>query len=123
MRDQGLEKVLIVDDEPDICFLFSRILRGRNLKTGYASNLEEATTAFRDDPPALVFLDNSLPDGQGVDFIPFLKENYPKTRVIVVTANDSARDKQRAFQQGADDFMGKPLSLDRINRALDLLED
>ena len=74
MLEHRLEKVLIVDDEPDICFLFSRILRGRNLQSGYASNLAEATSSIREDPPSLVFLDNSLPDGQGVDFIPYLKE-------------------------------------------------
>ena len=34
----------------------------------------------------------------------------------MVTANDSARDKKKAFQQGADDFLGKPLSLELINR-------
>jgi DNA-binding NtrC family response regulator len=119
MRDWGKEKVLIVDDEPDICYLFGRILLKRNLKTGYARNLAEATVSIKADPPSLIFLDNCLPDGQGIDFIPYLKKNYPGTRIIMVTANDSANDKKRAMQQGADDFLGKPLSLELINRALD----
>jgi two-component system, OmpR family, response regulator len=119
MRRTGQTKVLIVDDEPDICFLFGRILHKRNLKTGYASNLAEATSFLEADPPSLIFLDNSLPDGQGIDFIPYLKKNYPSTRVIMVTANDSAMDQKRAFQQGADEFLGKPLSLELINRTLD----
>ena len=118
---QELQKVLIVDDEQDICFLFGRILRGRNLKTGYARNLAEAYSSIREEPPSLVFLDNSLPDGRGIDFIPFLKKNCPLTRVIVVTANDTAFDKKIAMQQGADEFMGKPLSLDLIKRELDRL--
>ena len=42
MEVRELQKVLIVDDELDICFLFGRILRGRNLKTGYARSLAEA---------------------------------------------------------------------------------
>jgi two-component system, OmpR family, response regulator len=117
--EQALTKVLIVDDEPDICFLFGRILHKRNLKTGYANNLAEATSSINADPPFLIFLDNSLPDGQGVDFIPYLKKNYPSTRVIMVTANDSASDKKNAFLQGADDFLGKPLSIDQIYRTLD----
>jgi CheY-like chemotaxis protein len=53
--------------------------------------------------------------------IPYLKQHFPATRIVVVTANDSAVDKKRAFQQGADDFLGKPLSLDLINRTLDKL--
>src|ERR1700688_2851505 len=111
MREQGQKtKVLIVDDEPDIRFLFSRILLKRNMETGYAKNLAEATLSIQADPPSLIFLDNSLPDGQGVDIIPYLKKNYPGTRIVVVTANDSAMDMINAFQQGADDFLGKPLS-------------
>jgi two-component system OmpR family response regulator len=119
MRRTGQTKVLIVDDEPDICFLFGRILHKRNLKTGYARNLAEATSFLEADPPSLIFLDNSLPDGQGIDFIPYLKKNYPSTRIVMVTANDSAIDQKRAFQQGADEFLGKPLSLELINRTLD----
>lgn len=118
---QEQQKVLIVDDEPDVCFLISRILRGRNLKTEYAGNLAEAGLALMGDPPSLIFLDNSLPDGQGIDFIPFLKKNYPGIRVIIITANDSPWDKKRAFQQGADDFLGKPLSLELVNRSLDII--
>jgi two-component system, OmpR family, response regulator len=121
MRVRAPAKVLIVDDEPDVCYLFSRILSKRNLKTGYASNLAEATLSLQAETPSLVFLDNSLPDGQGIDLIPYLKEHYPRTRIVVVTANDSASDKKRALQQGADDFLGKPLSLDLINRTLDKL--
>ena len=121
MDVHGQQKVLIVDDEPDICILFGRILSGRNLKTGYAHNLAEASSAIREDPPALVFLDNSLPDGLGVDFIPYLKKNCPETRVIVVTANDTASDKRKAMLQGADDFIGKPMSLKLIKRELDKL--
>src|ERR1700730_9259395 len=82
MRERGQSKVLIVDDEPDICYLFSRILLKRNLKPGYAKNLAEAFQSIQAAPPSLIFLDNSLPDGQGIDFIPFLKKNYPGTRVI-----------------------------------------
>ena len=119
MGELRQHKVLIVDDEPDFRYLYGRILRGRNLKTRYAHNLAEACSSVREDPPALIFLDNSLPDGLGVDFIPFLKKNFPKTRVIMITANDSPADKKMAFQQGADDFWGKPLSLDQIKGALD----
>jgi two-component system, OmpR family, response regulator len=121
MGVQRPQKVLVVDDEPDICYLFNRILRGKNLKTGYAHNLAEAGTSVREDPPALIFLDNCLPDGLGMDFIPYLKKNFPQTRVIMVTANDGPADRKMAFQRGADDCWGKPLSLDLINQVLDSL--
>jgi DNA-binding response OmpR family regulator len=122
MCEHGQTKVLIIDDEPDIRFLFSRILLKRNLKTGYARNIAEAALSIQEEQPSLIFLDNSLPDGQGVDFIPFLKENCPSTRIVMVTANDSAVDKSHALKQGADDFLGKPLSLESINKTLDKIQ-
>ena len=60
---------------------------------------------------------------RGIDFIPYLKVHYPDTRVIMVTANDSASDKKIAFQKGADGFLSKPLSLDLINRTLDMIKE
>ena len=123
MNLRGQTKVLIVDDEPDVCYLFSRILDKRHIRTRYANNLKQAVESVLADPPALIFLDNSLPDGQGVEFIPYLKKNFPLTRVIMVTANDTAADKKRAFQLGADEFLGKPLTLDLINRTLDRIRD
>ena len=122
MGESVYSNVLIVDDEPDVCYLFDRILHKRNLKTGYAYNLAEAARVMHSDRPSLVFLDNNLPDGQGVDFIPYLKLHYPDTRVIMVTANDSASDKKKAFLKGADGFLSKPLSLELINRTLDKID-
>jgi two-component system, OmpR family, response regulator len=119
MRNLTEAKILIVDDESDARFLFERILGKRNLKSAFARNLTEATNAMEMDHPSLIFLDNSLPDGRGIDFIPFLKEHYPGTRVIIITANDNIFDKKIAFQKGADDFLSKPLSLELINRTLD----
>src|SRR5579863_1163892 len=123
MGESVYSNVLIVDDEPDICYLFDRILHKRNLKTGYAYNLAEAARVMYSDRPSLVFLDNNLPDGQGIDFIPYLKLHYPNTRVIMVTANDSVSDKTIAFQKGADGFLSKPLSLELINRTLDKINE
>jgi len=123
MGDSEYPNVLIVDDEPDICFLFDKILHKRKLRTGYAYNLADAARAMYSDRPSLVFLDNNLPDGQGIDFIPYLKLHYPDTRVIMVTANDSPSDKSIAFQKGADGFLSKPLSLDLINRTLDTIKE
>jgi two-component system OmpR family response regulator len=122
MRENGQTKVLIVDDEVDICFLFDRILRKRNLKMICAYNLAEAKASMQTETPSVIFLDNCLPDGQGMDLIPYLKQHYPGIQVVMVTANDSAADKNKAFQRGADDFLGKPLSLARINSALDKIK-
>jgi DNA-binding response OmpR family regulator len=119
MREQETQNVLVVDDEPDICFLFEKILQKRNVQTEFAKSLADATILIENSSPYLIFLDNSLPDGRGVDFIPYLKARFTAVRVVMVTANDSPDDRRAAYLKGADDFLGKPLSLDRINLTLD----
>jgi len=118
-RKKVQNNVVVVDDEPDICFLFEKILRKRNLQSGFAKNLADASILIENKKPYLIFLDNSLPDGRGVDFIPYLKSRFPAVRVVMVTANDSPDDRLAAYLMGADDFLGKPLSLEQINVALD----
>src|SRR4051812_32831092 len=81
-------KVLIVDDEIDICYLLSGILRQKNFRTSYVNNLTDATVALKNDPPLILFLDNHLPDGYGLDFIGFVKKTYPDTKIIMITAHD-----------------------------------
>ena len=113
--------VLIVDDEPDICYLLGGMLKQRNLDPFFANTLTDAEKVLKNKNPALLFLDNRLPDGFGLDFIPFIKKNFPATKVIMMTAHDSLSDRKRAFAEGADLFLSKPLSKEVINTALNSL--
>jgi two-component system, OmpR family, response regulator len=114
-------KVLIIDDEIDICYLLSGILKQKMLKTSYVNSLSEAEVALRNDPPSLIFLDNHLPDGFGLDFIQYIKNNYPATKIIMITAHDSAAERNRAYNEGADIFISKPFTRDLINASVDKL--
>jgi two-component system OmpR family response regulator len=112
-------KVLIIDDELDICYLLSGILRQKKLKTSYVNTLSDAEVALKNDPPALLFLDNHLPDGFGLDFIQHIKTNYPDTKIIMITAHDSAADRKKAFMEGVDFFISKPFTRELIYTTLD----
>jgi len=114
-------KVLIVDDELDICYLLSGMLKQRNFRTGFVNSLGEAIAALRTDTPDLLFLDNHLPDGFGLDFIPYVKKNYPDIKVIMITAHDSSAERSRAYSGGVDIFIAKPLNRNVINEAIDRL--
>lgn len=112
-------KVLIVDDELDICYLLSGMLKQRNFLTGFVNTLTDAKTALQTDRPSLIFLDNHLPDGFGLDFIPFIKENYPEVKVIMITAHDGAQERKQAYDGGVDLFVAKPLNRKMIDDAVD----
>ncbi|HSZ84456.1 MAG TPA: response regulator [Puia sp.] len=121
IEEKGQLNVLIVDDELDICYLLSGVMRQRNFRAGFVTSLSDASIALRSDTPSLLFLDNRLPDGYGLDFIPYVKRNYPEIKIVMITAHDSLSDKTRAFAGGADLFISKPLNRDLVNKAIDQL--
>jgi two-component system OmpR family response regulator len=117
----AIGKVLIVDDELDICYLLSGMLKQRNFRTGFVNSLSDAVIALQTDTPSLLFLDNHLPDGFGLDFIPYVKKNYPDVKVVMITAHDGAADRKKAYNGGVDLFVAKPLSRKLIDDAIDKL--
>jgi two-component system, OmpR family, response regulator len=113
-----MPNALIIDDETDIWVLLSSILRKHSLKTYYVNNLEAATKRLLQEVPAIIFLDNHLPDGLGIDFIKFVKNNYPGTKIIMITGHDLPANRTRALQEGADLFISKPFTSDTINDSI-----
>ena len=116
-------KALIIDDEIDICYLLSGILRQKNISTNYVNNLADAIIELPKTQPTVVFLDNHLPDGLGIDFVEHIKNNYPQTKIIMITAYDTQTDRQQAINKGVDVFIGKPFTRDAINSATDSMID
>ncbi len=116
-----LVKVLIVDDEIDICYLLSGMLRQRDLRTSYVNTIFDAQIALREDTPSVLFLDNHLPDGYGLDFIRYVKTAYPGTRIVMITAHDSPEERKKANSQGVDYFLSKPFTKGQINSIIDEL--
>lgn len=112
-------EALIVEDEIDICFLLTGILRKRNLQSSCVNNIHQARALLATTHPSILFLDNNLPDGYGVDFIQHIKSSHPFTRVVMITADDTLANKNKALDAGADFFIGKPFTRDIINKTID----
>lgn len=112
-------RVLIVDDESDACYLLENILKRKNIKSASAHNISEATKVLSTFKPAVMFLDNHLTDGLGIDFIPEIKNVSPHTKIVVITAQDSPAWKKKAFDKGADYFIEKPFTKNKIFETID----
>jgi two-component system, OmpR family, response regulator len=113
-------KALIIDDETDICFLLSGILKQKNFQTAMAGSLSEAQKIIENETePAVIFLDNHLPDGFGVNYISTLKKKFPSSIVVMITAHDTVADREKAAAQGVDYFIGKPFSKELIFKTLE----
>lgn len=116
--DKDIE-ALIVEDEIDICFLLTGILRKKNLQAAFVNTIHDARNLLSVQNPCIVFLDNNLPDGYGVDFIQHVKDSHPLTRIVMITADDTLANKNKALTAGADFFIGKPFTRDTINSTID----
>jgi two-component system, OmpR family, response regulator len=114
----GTLKALIVDDEVDICFLLSGILRQKQLKPSFVNNLAGAKESLQKDTPSILFLDNHLPDGFGLDFIQYVKANYPEVKIVMITAHDGLIERKKAQAEGADLFISKPFTREVIDYAI-----
>ena len=65
----------------------------------------------------MVILDNKLPDGYGLDFIPFLKSNYPSSKIIMISGYDASAE-DAALECGANIFIEKPFTRDQLYQAI-----
>lgn len=112
------KKVLIIDDEADICLLLSGLLKRMGYQTTCAHFLEEGRQHLSRQSFDAIFLDLSLPDGVGFDLLSYIRANGNHTKVIMISAFDGLAERNRATQEGADYFIGKPFNRKTIEHAL-----
>jgi two-component system, OmpR family, response regulator len=121
MKTELTNHVLIIDDDVDTCFLLNRILNEKNIHAVCVNTLQQARVIFETMHPSLVFLDNNLPDGYGLNFIPLIREKFPQTQIVMITAHGTDFNKRAALMKGAVLFMPKPFNSDDIHSALESL--
>lgn len=113
----GVKKVLIVEDEGDMCLLLNILLKGDDMELDHVKNLAEAVVHLEKEQPSVIILDNRLPDGFGVDFVPVVKKNYPNIKIIMISGlGAAARDV--AIENGADTFIEKPFTREQLYSAI-----
>ena len=111
------KKVLIIEDEGDMCLLLNIMLNGKEMDLDHVKNLSSAEEYLQKENPAVVILDNKLPDGFGIDFISHIKKNYPAIRIIMISGYDGAA-KDIALENGADIFLEKPFTRSQLYDAI-----
>ena len=109
-------KVLIIDDEKDICFLISEILNDENFKTVSASNSTDALDKYDKFNPDLIILDVWLgnSDLDGIELLKEFKKLQPKTPVIIISGHGTVDMAVEAIKNGAYDFLEKPFNSEKI---------
>jgi CheY-like chemotaxis protein len=111
-------KILVIEDEGDICLLLELLLAGRKTIIDHVHNLTDAREFIGREQPTLVLLDNRLPDGLGIDFIGFLKQEYPQIKIIMITGVDGMAE-EAVLATGADRFISKPFTQAQLQSSID----
>lgn len=120
-------KLLVVDDEIDVQFLFQQKFR-KEIKSGevqllYAINgmtALELLDAIYEKTDYLVLSDINMPEMNGLDLLKEIKARYPQLKVFMITAYGDEANYNRAINLGADDYFTKPLKFDLLKEKLSI---
>jgi len=113
MQTEQAKKIFIVEDEGDMCLLLNIMLQEKEIKLDHAKTIAAAQEYLEKEHPSIIILDNKLPDGLGVDFVSYIKKNYPDIKIVMISGY-AASAKDIALENGADIFIEKPFTRQQL---------
>ncbi|MBK1630174.1 hypothetical protein CKO31_05335 [Thiohalocapsa halophila] len=114
-----MASVLIADDEPAICRVFSTMLERAGHRALVAADGNQALELVSREAPDVAFLDVRMPGLGGLEALARLRELAPNLPVVVMTAYGTVETALAAIRNGAFDYLGKPIELERLRAVLD----
>ncbi len=108
-----IRNILIIDDEKDLCWLLSNILQSKGYIVSTAHTISDGIARAK-EAPDLLFLDLKLPDGDGMELLPRIREITPQTLVIIISAYGSEEKRREAKDRGGYSFIDKPFTEGKI---------
>lgn len=106
--------ILVVEDETLQREILEDFLKKKDFQVYSAANISEAKEILRTKDLDLVLLDWRLPDGDGLELLSFIKENYPHLPVIMITAFASIEHAVTSMKKGAYYYLAKPINLEEL---------
>ncbi len=105
------KKVLIVDDEVDICELIEITLMRMDIASQSAHNITDAKLLLETEHFDLCLTDMRMPDGNGIDLVSHVQQNHSELPIAVITAHGNMESAVKALKAGAFDFVSKPVDI------------
>jgi DNA-binding NtrC family response regulator len=119
-----MAKILIVDDEIDICEMMSFTFDSQGFETFVAHDAAQAFEIVKVKDPDLVVSDIRMPKGGGMKLLEDIKKHNPKKPKVFLITGYSDKTRDEALAAGAEDVFAKPIKLqdliDRVTKVLDL---
>ena len=107
-------KILIAEDDGELCQLFSDVLTKNGYTVRGVSDGQEALDAMQGDYFDLIISDIMMPRADGYELVSRLRSGGNQTPVLMITAKDAFDDMQRGFLSGTDDYMVKPVNVNEM---------
>lgn len=111
---QAPATILVVEDERSVSRFLEQAIAENGLTAVLAQNLASARTEWSDRDVDLVLLDLMLPDGDGIDLLREMRSKGVRTPVIVLSAKSELEDRVTGLDEGADDYLPKPFSVEEL---------
>lgn len=108
-------KVLAIEDEEELLGAVHKTLQKEEIRCEKASDFASAEEKLLDHNYDLVILDLTLPDGNGLELLEWIREDAPDTGILIISARDSLNDRLRGLELGADDYLTKPFHTSELN--------
>lgn len=113
-----IKTAMIIDDDADLGQVLATILENRKIPAMTVSSLSEAEECLNYLKPTVIFLDNSFPEGLGINFIRHIRSTDVDIKIIMMTADNNDWIKDKAKEEGACYFLKKPFSTKVLDAAL-----
>ena len=113
-----MANILIIDDDRLICDAIANAVKRMGHAVSFTSTLQEGLKAVRSQPFDIVFLDVKMPDGNGLDILPGIRETSSTPEVIIITGFGTPDGAELAIKNGAWDYIEKPCSLQSMTLPL-----
>ena len=117
MSDIKVNRVLVVDDEDEICLMLKDFMTDEGYDVSYATSADQAMVQMQEVKPALVLLDVKMPGKTGIEFLKEIKTFDPKVVVVMITALKDIDTFKKCREAGASDYITKPVDLNYLRES------
>ncbi|MDD5833445.1 MAG: response regulator transcription factor [Clostridiales bacterium] len=109
-----MNRIMIVEDDRQLCSLYSTVLRKAGFETIEASNGQEACDKLETEHVHMTITDIMMPVMDGYSLVEAIRDYDPSMPILMITAKDDFKSKQKGFNVGADDYMTKPVDVNEM---------
>jgi len=110
------QKILVVDDEENVCHSIKKVLSRRGYEVSQALTVEDAVSLIKEMSFDLVITDMMIPGTSGLELLQIIRDHYPELEVIMITGHASIESAVKATKLGASAYLPKPFTPDELTK-------